>query len=239
MTEKSGFVSVVGGWQCQQCAAIVADPYRPPHVCTPSPLEYVTIDGRTLPVNTVPEIELATRALTEAGINSAEVWRSPHGLEWIRENGDPDAVKTGHVLLAATDSGPTEYDPKVRALAAHLNVRPDTIEKTRHSDDCFECESEPGEYRVLTSEEREKAADEALESYVDECIIEQAKASAKHARDEGLASIVDTLARYFDRAAWKRDALLSDGYGHTLSSYDGEEHEEKVGDTWYYIYRVN
>jgi hypothetical protein len=70
--------------------------------------EYVVIDGRTLPVNTVPEIALATRALTEAGINSTEVWRSPHDLEWIRENGDPDGVKTGHVLLADSDVDPVE-----------------------------------------------------------------------------------------------------------------------------------
>ncbi len=115
-------------------------------------------------------------------------------------------------------------DPKVAALAAHLNVSPGTIEECRHSDDTFECESEPGEYRVLTESERETAADEALESYIDECILPDASGA---------------LAQYFDRASWKRDALLGDGYGHTLSGYDGNEHEQQIDGTWYYIYRVN
>ncbi len=127
-------------------------------------------------------------------------------------------------------------DPKIAALAAHLKVSPDTIEVCRHSDDTFECESEPGEYRVLTDSEREKAAEEAFDSYVEECIFEQVKAESK---GTGVAGLVETLIRYFDREAWKSDALDSDGYGHTLSSYDGNEWEEKIGDTWYYIYRVN
>lgn len=85
-------------------------------------------------------------------------------------------------------------------------------------------ESEPGEYRVLTETERETAVDEALESYIDECLIPRVKGP---------------LAQYFDRAAWKRDALMSDGYGQTLSPYDGNEHEERIDGDWYFIYRVN
>lgn len=125
-------------------------------------------------------------------------------------------------------------EEKIAALAAHLNVKADTIEACNHSDDTFECESEPGEYRVLTESEREKAASEALDSYVDECLFGQIKADFK-----GQDSLVETLERYFDRASWKRDALLSDGYGHTLSGYDGNENEEKIDGVWYYIYRVN
>jgi hypothetical protein len=36
-----------------------------------------------------------------------------------------------------------------------------------------------------------------------------------------------------------KDAILADGRGHFLSSYDGEETEIKVGKTWFYIYRQN
>lgn len=125
-----------------------------------------------------------------------------------------------------------DVEEPIAALAIHLDVDPESIEETRHSSDTYECEDEPGEYRVLTESERETATDESLESYIDECIFGQLSA-----KEHG--SIVETLERYFDRAAWKRDALMSDGYGHTLSPYDGQEHEVKVGDTWYYIYRVN
>lgn len=70
--------------------------------------EYVVIDGSTLPVNTESEIKVAASALSVAGVNSTAVWRSPHTLEWIEENGDPDGVKTGHVLLADSDVDPVE-----------------------------------------------------------------------------------------------------------------------------------
>lgn len=125
-----------------------------------------------------------------------------------------------------------DVDGKVEALARHLDVDPSTIEETRHSDDCFECSEKPGEYRVLTESERETAADEALDSYIDEWLF----AAMSDRLDD---SIVDTLKQYFDRDAWKRDALLSDGYGHTLSPYDGAEEEEKIDGVWYFIYRVN
>lgn len=115
-----------------------------------------------------------------------------------------------------------EHAPAVLALAAYLKVEPSEITPTTYDDTLLECDG--AEYRVLTDSERDSAADEALESYIDECLLEGANA---------------TLAQYFDRAAWKRDALLSDGYGHTLSSYDGEENEEKIDGVYFYIYRVN
>lgn len=78
---------------------------------TPMNTEYVVINGETLPVNTPEEIAAAERRLSEAGQNSAKVWRSPHSLEWIAEHGDPDGVENGQVLLADTDVDPTENHP--------------------------------------------------------------------------------------------------------------------------------
>ncbi len=114
----------------------------------------------------------------------------------------------------------TEYSDAHRALAAHLKVDPSELEPTRYDDCCFEYGRE--EYRVLTESERETAASEALDSYIDDCL-----------------EIPPAIEPYFDRGKWKRDALLSDGYGHTLSSYDGEENEEQIDGVWFYIYRTN
>lgn len=112
-------------------------------------------------------------------------------------------------------------DPKVTALAKHFNVSEDTITDEGH--DTYSCESEPGEYWVLTDEEADQAWDEELERYLDECV---------------LCNIEGPLAQYFDRDAWKRDAR-HDGRGHCLSDYDSEEHEIKVDGEHFYIYRVN
>ena len=76
-----------------------------------------------------------------------------------------------------------------------------------------------GEYNVYTDGEADDAWDEALESYLDECV-------------EGSDN------RYFDRDAWKSDARV-DGRGHSIARYDSEENEEEVNGTTYYIYKQN
>ena len=76
------------------------------------------------------------------------------------------------------------------------------------------------DYLVLTDSEADDMEDQRLDNYIDECL-----------------EIPDDIRPYFDEEAWKRDARM-DGRGHIISSYDGCEYEEKVNDTWYYIYRV-
>jgi len=78
------------------------------------------------------------------------------------------------------------------------------------------------EYLVLTDSEADEKEDEQLNNYLEECIYPE---------------LPENLRYYFDDEAWKRDARM-DGRGHIISTYDGTEYEEKVNDTWYYIYRV-
>ncbi len=75
------------------------------------------------------------------------------------------------------------------------------------------------DYMVLTDSEADDKWDESLENYIDECL-----------------EIPKEIINYFDREAWKRDARI-DGRGHSLSSYDGNESEEKINGTWYFLYR--
>ena len=122
-----------------------------------------------------------------------------------------------------------DFDIKVAALLKHFDLElteenAETVSECGYGNETFEIESEPGEYRILTASEREDAVDEALENYIDECIMPECP---------------EPVRSYFDRDAWKRDALISDGYGHTLSGYDGEEHEYQIDGGWLYIYRVN
>ncbi len=79
------------------------------------------------------------------------------------------------------------------------------------------------EYIVTTDEEADEIEDEKLDDYLEECIYPE---------------IPENLRFYFDDDAWKRDARI-DGRGHLIATYDGCENEEKVNDTWYYIYRTN
>lgn len=112
-------------------------------------------------------------------------------------------------------------DAKIKALAKHLNVNVDTIADEGH--DTYTCSESPGEYLVLTDSEADERWNAYLDDYLDECV---------------LGELPEIARNYFDRDAWKRDAKF-DGRGHSLSSYDGAEHEAKIDGEWIYIYRVN
>lgn len=81
------------------------------------------------------------------------------------------------------------------------------------------------EYLVCDEDEADKALDDYLESCLD---------------DEGV--VLGSSSPYFDREAWKKDAAI-DGRGHSLASYDGDEHELCVHregkNDWYFLYRTN
>ena len=49
----------------------------------------------------------------------------------------------------------------------------------------------------------------------------------------------DRVADFIDEDAFIEDVVSTDGRGHTLSSYDGNENEITFNDEWYYIYRTN
>jgi hypothetical protein len=55
-------------------------------------------------------------------------------------------------------------------------------------------------------------------------------------RDFGME---DRVADFIDEDSFIEDVISTDGRGHTLSTYDGHEHEIVFQDEWYYIYRTN
>ena len=55
----------------------------------------------------------------------------------------------------------------------------------------------------------------------------------KKLKSEAVKSLIEDFDHFVD------DAVLSDGRGHFLSSYDGYEHEVKINGNYYYIYRTN
>jgi hypothetical protein len=118
---------------------------------------------------------------------------------------------------------------RVRALMVHLETDyPSDIrlENSRgHYDEGYTYETTGGEFAVMTEDEADRAWDNALDSYLDECV---------------LGELSGPLAQYFDRDAWKRDAR-HDGRGHSLSSYNGDEHDAtdpETGDS-FVIFRIN
>lgn len=84
------------------------------------------------------------------------------------------------------------------------------------------CEVQGTSYLAGTDSEMDHEWDQALDSYLDDCGV--------------LDSVPENLRQYFDRDKWKEDAK-TDGRGHALNSYDGDELEQEVNGTTYYAYR--
>ena len=78
--------------------------------------------------------------------------------------------------------------------------------------------------------------EEAKDDYVESRKGEVRDDPMNFLRDFGME---DRIADFVDEDGFVDDVISSDGRGHTLSSYDGEEGEFVYDDEWYYIYRTN
>lgn len=117
------------------------------------------------------------------------------------------------------------WDEKQWAVFAHYNFDTSLIEDINELDIGTDTVHINGEdIYVLTDGEADDLADEMLDSYIDECILDQ---------------IPEQYQYYFDSEKFKEDVIYYDGRAQQLSAYDGNEYEYSVNDTDYYIYRWN
>ena len=136
---------------------------------------------------------------------------------------------------------------KVRALQSHLGLDDNEVNKmTLELGEYYHVNG--SEYKVLTDDEADEQVREDIEQSVWAFNPSFLSAHAKDGIDEDVFKVlsekcedsneaVKSLIKDFDH--FVNDAVLSDGRGHFLSSYDGEENEVKINNTWYYIYRTN
>lgn len=143
--------------------------------------------------------------------------------EYMRSDYEPKEDIQFTLEIEEIDPNDSSFDNCVIALAAHLGCSLESISEVPFSDDTYESDDEPGEYRVLTDSEADDVFKASVENYIDECILPECP---EHIRN------------YFDTERFIQDVRLSDGRGPSLAWYDGAENEECVGDEWYFIYRV-
>jgi transcriptional regulator with XRE-family HTH domain len=132
-------------------------------------------------------------------------------------------------------------DDKAKALAKYLKVSVDEI--TEERDNEFSHGRE--EYLVLDDDEADERAEEDIKNTIwafnADFIAAHSKGdiSAKNIRkmqeemSEDAGPIIEAIIKDMDH--FIDDAIKSDGRGHFISSYDGEENEEGK----FYIYRLN
>ena len=175
----------------------------------------VFLDGDSQGYYAVPETFLDFDEHGDAHFDTVEVETTDADGE-IETESTPPETPDDFVYLDLDD----EDAYRMLALGLHL----DDVE---HATDyhVYDARVQDGrrEYLVMTDTEADKAWEQSLENYLDECV---------------LAEMSEMAQNYFDRERWMEDAKM-DGRGHSLASYDGNENEVETGNGTYYIYRMN
>ena len=136
----------------------------------------------------------------------------------------------------------TEDELKIIALAKHLDIDPEDIEQSDYDDMAFEADG--NEYLVCSDEEADDRAGDyikdSLWAFNAGFIIDHSElpyeatdmitgfqgAKCEDANDT-IAALIADMDEFIE------DAICSDGRGHFLNGYDGEEYEEDG----FYIYQ--
>ena len=103
-----------------------------------------------------------------------------------------------------------EEEEKVFALMEH----------TGNNWDEAEADYDSANYKVVTDIEADELLEEALNQYIEDCV---------------LTNIETQWHKYFDEDSWKLDNR--DDRGFWLNYHDGSEDEEIINGTIYYIYK--
>lgn len=134
---------------------------------------------------------------------------------------------------------------KIEALAKHLEVEPSELSESRHDSNLIEYGRE--EFLVLDDMESDQRTTEyILESLwafrpeflashlkkgIDQEVVELIQSNGKcESNNSAIESLIEDMEHLID------DAIRSDGRGHFLASYDGNEIELEGG---LFAYRVN
>ena len=148
---------------------------------------------------------------------------------------------------------PEDYlDDDDRELSKDAEDRLDDIDEEigELQEHLEEVESESDEEEILGMiEELEERKEEISEDDDNFEYTEEAKENYVNSRKEETSyDPIDTIREYgmedrmdefIDRDEFIEEVINTDGRGHTISSYDGEEDEVEYDGEWYYIYRTN
>jgi hypothetical protein len=133
---------------------------------------------------------------------------------------------------------------KKQALAKYLEVKQSELEVSSYDDSVFECGGR--EYMILTDEEADKRAKEYILDAVwafNKSFLDGYSDIIPEIDDKGWEAIVSrcesanstVLAMIRDKDHFVDDAIVADGRGHFLNTYDGGENQEGE----YFIYRMS
>ena len=162
--------------------------------------------------------------------------------EWFRDDveEEPDSYLDDDIYgddMELTSEAKEEIE-KIKDMIGEVNEEieetDDPIMREELEDKIQELESEIEE--LEDDEDSYEFTEEAKERYVEGRMQDIRYDPVSFLRDYGLEREIEN---FIDQDSFIEDVINSDGRGHTISSYDGEEDEIEYEGTTYYIYRMN
>ena len=140
--------------------------------------------------------------------------------------------------LAEKQEQLTEYEERVKEL-----YDKDSSSWARDEKEIEQLEEEAEEVEIEIAdletdlEDSRDWSDEQKDDYVETYLDEIREDPVNYLKDMGYGN--EELEKYIDREGFIQ-GVVDEGYrGENLAQYDGEELEEDVNGTWYYIYRID
>ena len=136
-------------------------------------------------------------------------------------------------------------NPRIKALSKYLELTKEEEKEIYYESYDIYCYGNQ-EYLVLTDDE----ADEKVAEYIKDSVwaFNPSFLSSHSGIDEGVFKLLQDKCESANEAVLKlikdfdefvEDAVATDGRGHFLSSYDGEENDHEHDNETYYIYQTN
>ena len=177
---------------------------------------------------------------------------SPSFMEW-HVDGDEVANYMEDWFYDDMNEAPEDYlDDDDRELSREAEDRLDGIdeelgdlhEQLEETEGDWEEEEIQGRIEELEQLKEEISEDDDNWEYTEEAKDRYVERRMDEVKDDPMDALrnwgmEDRVADFMDEDAFIEDVISTDGRGHTLSSYDGEEGEVLFNDEWYYVYRTN
>ena len=147
--------------------------------------------------------------------------------DYLDEDDDRELTKEGKDRIESLKEEIGEYQEQLEdtddmteeeELLGMIEELEETIEEIEEDDDYYEW------------------TEEAKENYVESRLDDVRYDPVGFLRDYGMENQIEN---FIDKDNFIEDVISSDGRGHTIASYDGEEGEVYYKDETYYIYRMN
>ena len=162
--------------------------------------------------------------------------------EWFRDDveEEPESYLDDDIYgddMELTSEAKEEIE-KIKEMIGEFNEEleetDDSIMREELEDKIQDLESEIED--LEDDEDSYEFTEEAKEKYVESRMDDVRYDPVRFLRDYGLEREIEN---FIDQESFIEDVINSDGRGHTIASYDGNEDEVEYEGTTYYIYRMN